>query len=191
MSLAKEVGLLRASDLAHIGATRATLGRLVQRGELIAVARGVYALPDRLSSPNLSLAVVSRRVPDAVVTLLSALRFHDLGSENPWQVWIALPTGHWKPKMDGVPLEISWLESDALATDIEHHDIEGVSVAVFSAVRTVVECFRFRSKVGLEPCVEALRGLLRRQPGAASAILECAGRRRVGRVIRPYVEALL
>jgi predicted transcriptional regulator of viral defense system len=190
MDLARANGLLRASDLDGLGAPRSYLGRLVRRGELVQVGRGLYSVAGAELSEHQSLAEVSRRVPRAVVTLLSALRFHELGSESPWQVWIALPRGSWRPKMENLTLEVSWLDEAALEADVERHQLGGVEVRVFSPQRAVVECFRFRSKVGLEPALEALRDYLRRTPGGMDRLWECAKRRHAAVVMRPYLEAL-
>ena len=189
LALARSRGLLRAKDLDGL-APRSVLGRLVRRGELIRVGRGLYAPADVELAEHHSLAEVTRRCPEAVITLLSALRFHELGSESPWQVWIALPRGQWRPKIDHLSLEITSLDDAAMQTDIERHRVGGVEVQVFSAPRAIVECFRFRSKVGLEPALDALRDYLRRTPGGVDRLWDCAKRRHMTTVMRPYLEAL-
>jgi predicted transcriptional regulator of viral defense system len=189
-ALARARGLIRARDLDDLGAPRAYLARLVADGSLVRVGRGVYASADNAPSQHHTLAMVAARVPGAVYTLLTALRFHELGSESPWQVWVALPRGHWRPELEGCAIEATWLEPLELARDVETHAVEGVDVKVFTPERAVVECFRFRSKVGLEPCLEALRDYLRRNPGGVDALWAVARRRRVASVLRPYLEAL-
>ncbi len=189
-ALARTEGVVRARDLDRLGAPRAYLTRLVERGELVRVGRGLYALPDRELSLHHSLAEVARRSPHAVVTLLSALRFHDLGWESPWQVWVALPRGAWRAQIEGLTIEVTWLDRGALEVDVVTHAVDGVQVKVFTPERAIVECFRFRSKVGIEAALEALREYVRRTPGGVDRLWACASRRRVATVIRPYLEAL-
>src|SRR5690606_13127633 len=104
LNLAEERGIITAHDLQEHGLPRRYLSRLAERGELQRVARGLYALPDREVSEHHDLAVVAKRVPQGVVCLLSALRFHDLTTQAPFEVWLALPPNIWEPKLDSVPL---------------------------------------------------------------------------------------
>jgi hypothetical protein len=123
--------------------------------------------------------------------LLSALHFHKLGLERPWQAWIALPRGSWAPRLTSQTLRISWLDEAELAQDVEHHSIDGVPVQVFSPARAVVETFHFFRQVGLEPALDALKDYLSRGPNGVQPLMAIARRRRAYNKMRPYVEALL
>lgn len=191
LSLARERGVVRASDLDEAAIPRAYLSRLVRRGLLIKTGRGTYMHPDAELTEHHTLAEVSRGVPAAVVCLLSALRYHELTTQNPSEVWVMLPRGAWRPAAVGsTPLRVITASRALYGADIEEHVIEGVRVRVHSAVRTVGECFHHRSAVGLDVALEALRDLLRRQPSCRDELWRCARRLRVWSVLRPYLEAL-
>ncbi|MCK6529902.1 type IV toxin-antitoxin system AbiEi family antitoxin domain-containing protein [Myxococcota bacterium] len=190
LAFARERGILRPRDLGAAGLSTIYLTRLVHRGDLVRLGRGLYAVPDLDLTEHHTLAEVARIAPRAVVCLLSALRFHDLSTENPHEVWIALPRHAWKPRSTGVPLRVTWLPLDLLDADVEEHVVEGVPVKVFTAARTVADCFRHRKEVGHEAAVAALRDYLRRYPRGLEDLRRCAERRRVLGVIRPFVEAL-
>ena len=191
LSLARERGVVRASDLDEAAIPRAYLGRLVHRGLLIQTGRGTYTHPDAELTEHHTLAEVARRVPAAVVCLLSALRYHELTTQNPSEVWVTLPRNAWRPVAVGsAPLRVITASPAFYGADIEEHVVEGVHVRIYGAVRTVVDCFRHRSAVGLDVALEALRDLLRRQPSCREELWRCARRVRVWSVLRPYLEAL-
>ena len=191
LSLARERGVVRASDLDEAAIPRAYLGRLVGRGLLIRTGPCTYTHPDADLTEHHTLAEVARRAPAAVICLLSALRYHQLTSQNPSEVWVTLPRNAWRPAAVGsAPLRVFTASPALYGTDVEEHLVEGVHVRVYSAVRTVADCFRHRSAVGLDVALEALRDLLRRQPSCRDALWRCACRVRIGSVLRPYLEAL-
>ncbi|MCK6513695.1 transcriptional regulator [Myxococcota bacterium] len=184
-------GLIRAGLLSASTGSQATASRLTRRGTLVRVERGLYQGADAEISVHNSLAVVSAKAPKSVITLLSALHFHKLGLERPWQAWIALPRGSWAPRLTSQTLRISWLDEAELAQDVEHHSIDGVPVQVFSPARAVVETFHFFRQVGLEPALDALKDYLSRGPNGVQPLMAIARRRRAYNKMRPYVEALL
>lgn len=191
LSLARERGVVRASDLDEAAIPRAYLGRLVDRGLLIQTGPGTYTHPEAELTEHHTLAEVARRVPAAVVCLLSALRYHDLTTQNPSEVWVTLPRNAWRPTAVGsAALRVITASTALYSTDIEDHLVEGVQVRVYSGVRTVADCFRHRSAVGLDVALEALRDLLRRQPSCRDELWRCARRVRIWSVLRPYLEAL-
>ncbi len=190
LAIARERGVVRASDLDAAAIPRAYLARLVHRGLLIQTGRGTYTHPDAELTEHHTLAEVSRRVPAAVVCLVSALRFHELTTQNPSEVWVTLPRNAWRPAAVGsAPLRVVTASPTVYGADIEEHLVEGIRVRVYSAVRTVVDCFRHRSAVGLDVALEALRDLLRRQPRCRDELWRCARRVRAWSVLRPYLEA--
>lgn len=191
LALARERGVLRPDDLRDADIPRAYLSRLVARGLLLHTGRGTYVHPDAPITEQHTLAQVTRQVPDSVVCLLSALRFHGLTTQNPHEVWIAVPRGAWRPRRAaGADLRVRTLVPDLYAADVEEVEIEGVGVRVYSPARTVADCFRHRADVGLDVALEALRDYLRREPAGRDALWRCAERLHVWSVLRPYLEAV-
>jgi predicted transcriptional regulator of viral defense system len=166
------------------------LTRLVHRGLLERVGRGLYTLPDAEATEQRTLAEAAARVPHGVVCLLSALRFHELTTQSPPQVWMAIPHKAWAPRADRPPLRVVRMSGAALEAGIQTHRIEGVPVRVFSPAKTVADCFKFRNKVGLDVALEALRDYRRAHPAGTDELWRFARIDRVARVIRPYLEAL-
>jgi predicted transcriptional regulator of viral defense system len=154
------------------------------------LGRGLYALPDRPVTEHSDLAEAATRLPAGVVCLLSALRFHGLTTENPSAVWMAIPRKAWRPTGPGVPLLLMYLTDAVLTAGVEVHNVEGVRVRVFSAAKTVADCFKFRNKIGIEVAVEALRDFRRKHPKRLDDVWRFAQVDRVARVIRPYLESL-
>jgi predicted transcriptional regulator of viral defense system len=190
LDLTRERGVVRPRDLARVGLARAPLTRLVRRGDLVRTGRGLYALPDAEISEHHSLAEAAVRVPNGVVCLLSALRFHELGTQNPHQVWLAIHPKARLPRVEQPPIHIVRFSGPALTLGIEEHGIDGVQVRVFSAAKTVVDCFRYRNKLGLDVALEALRDYLDRG-GAPDDLWKIAQECRMARVMQPYIEASL
>ncbi len=169
--------------------SRADLARLAQRGLVRKLGRGLYAVSDAELTEHHSLAEAAKRVPAGVVCLLSALRFHGLTTQNPFEVWVAIGHKAWRPKSSEPPLRLVHMSGPAASAGIETHVIEGVRVRVFSAAKTVADCFRFRNKIGLDVALDALRDYKRRHRGGMDALWRFAAVCRVARVMQPYVEA--
>lgn len=189
--LAKDLGVLRPRDLLARGIPREYAQRLSARGELIRIGRGLYTLPDSTGSAHRSLAEVSKVVPQGVVCLLSALRFHGLTTQNPPEVWIALPNKAWRPSTPPFRLHVIHLSGASWTDGIETHPIDGVPVRIYSPAKTVADCFKFRNKIGIDVAVEALRDYLRMHRGGADDLWRFVQINRVGRVIQPYLESVL
>jgi predicted transcriptional regulator of viral defense system len=190
LRLARTRPLLRARDVAQHGLPTVALTRLVQAGKLQRVARGLYGLPGARISEHRSLAEVSARVPKGVVCLLSALRVHDIGTQAPHEVWIAIPPHMASPRLDQPAIRVVRMSDKALADGIGRHNIDGVKVPVFNAARTVVDCFRFRNKIGLDVALEALRDGWSQRKFTLDDLWRHATRGRVANVMRPYIEAI-
>lgn len=189
-SLLRERGILRLAELREAGVTGATMSRMERSGDVIRLSRGVYQLPDAELDPNHSLAQAAKRVPKGVVCLVSALAFHGLTDQLPSRVWMAIGTKDWAPQRNGIPVRIVRFTDNLLNEGFETHVIEGVVVKVFGAARTVVDCFRHRSKVGLAIAIEGLREALRQRQATPAEIARQADKRGVLTVVRPYLEAL-
>ena len=140
--------------------------------------------------PQRSLAEVSLRAPRGVVCLLSALRVHEIGTQAPFEVWLALPPGVIPPRIKSPALRIVRMSGKSMTEGIERIEIEGVQVAVFNAAKTVADCFKFRNKIGLDVAREALRETLRGRRASVDELWRYAGIARVTRVMRPYLEAM-
>ena len=190
LDLAAEHELIRPRDLTERGLATVALTRLVRQGRLQRVGRGLYALPDRPVSEHNTLAEVARKHPQAIVCLLSALRFHDLTTQSPFEVWLAIPNKARAPKMDYPPLRIVRFSGEALNAGVEDHVIDGVPVRVTSVARTVADCFKFRNKIGLDVALEALQEAWRAKRVSMDELWRYATLCRVTNVMRPYMESL-
>jgi len=189
-SLLRRSGIARTRDLERVGVTRTQLRRLVDRDLIKRVGRGLYSLPETPPTEYHDLAEAARRVPGGVVCLLSALRFHELTNQNPFEVWIAIERKAWRPKVQSPPMRFVYLSGPVLQEGVETHDISGVKVRVFSAAKTVADCFKFRNKIGIDVAVEALADYRRRFPSRLEAVWRFAQVDRVSRVIQPYLESI-
>jgi predicted transcriptional regulator of viral defense system len=185
-----EHGIVRPRDIEAIGLPRAYLIRLHRQGKVNRPGRGIYTLADANVTERHSYAEVAKRVPKAAICLLSALAFHEITTQNPASVWIALPKGARKPALDSPSLRIVRLSGLSLTKGIENHQVDGVPVRVYSAAKTVADCFKFRNKIGLDIAIEALKDCLRQKRANINEIYRYAKVCRVSNVIRPYVEAM-
>ena len=183
-------GMVRPRDIEAIGLPREYLVRLHRQGKLNRSGRGIYTLPDANVTERHSYAEVAKRVPDAAICLLSALVFHEITTQSPASVWIALRKGARTPVLISPSLRIVRLSGPSLTEGIENHQVEGVPVRVYSAAKTVADCFKFRNKIGLDIAIEALKDSLRQKKATINEIYRYAKVCRVSNVIRPYMEAL-
>ena len=188
IGLFRKAGVMRSAELTELGVRRDTITRLVRDGVLLRVARGLYMLPDTEITEHHSLAEASKRVPRGVICLLSALRFHGITTQNPFEVWVALPQDTRSPKVSDLPLRFIHVSGEAFTAGVEKHRIENVSVPVYGVAKTVVDCFKFRSTVGVDVAVEALRECRREKLCSVDDIWRHARTCRMTNVIRPYLE---
>jgi predicted transcriptional regulator of viral defense system len=185
-----EHGMVRPRDIEAIGLPREYLVRLHRQGKLNRSGRGIYTVPDANVTERHSYAEVAKRVPEAVICLLSGLAFHEITTQSPPSVWIALRKGARKPVLSSPSLRIVRLSGPSLTEGIENHQVEGVPVRVYSAAKTVADCFKFRNKIGLDLAIEALKDCLRQKKASINEVYRYAKICRVSNVIRPYMEAL-
>jgi predicted transcriptional regulator of viral defense system len=183
-------GMVRPRDIEAIGLPREYLIRLRRQGKLNRSGRGIYTVPDANVTERHSYAEVAKRVPEAVVCLLSALAFHEITTQIPPCVWIALRKGARNPVLPSPSLRVVRLSGPSLTEGIENHQVEGVPVRVYSAAKTVADCFKFRNKIGLDIAIEALKDCLHQKRASITEIYRYAKVCRVSNVIRPYMEAL-
>lgn len=190
LELVKRAGVLRPRDLDPHHIPRQYLYLLHRRGLVRRVGRGLYVAADADVTEHHSLAQACKRVPHGVVCLLSALRFHDLTTQAPFEVWMAIDEKARVPKQDALHLHIVRFSGKALTSGIEQHSIERVPVQVYSPAKTVVDCFKYRNKIGLEVALEALRDCWRQRRGTMDELWEYAKICRMTNVMRPYLESL-
>ncbi len=190
LELAKQMGLIRPRDVEEAGIHREYLLRLCRTGDLTRVGRGLYAVPGAQTSESLSLAEVAKRVPNAVICLISALEFHTLTTQISRSVWIAIEKKRWEPTFDYPPLEIVRLSGRAFSFGVEEHQVDRITVKVYSPSKTVADCFKFRNKIGLDVALESLRETWRSRKATMDELWESAKVCRVANVMRPYLEAI-
>ena len=186
----RRLGIVRPADLEAAGIPRAQLYRLVRKGLVARQARGVYVANNHSFTAEHVLAQVAKRIPAGVLCLLTALRFHELTTQAPAEVWLALPEKARKPRVDYPRLRVTRFSGAALTDGVETHRLEGVDVRVYSAAKTVADCFKYRNKVGIDVAVEALRDFSRRHRGGATELARYARICRVTRVMQPYLDAI-
>lgn len=186
----RRLGIVRVAELEAQGVPRNRLYRLARQGLVVREARGVYVASNHVYTAEHTLAEVAKRVPAGVFCLLTALRFHELTTQSPHEVWIALPVKARKPKLDYPRLRVVRFSEAALTEGVETHSIEGVDVRVYSAAKTVADCFKYRNKIGIDVAVEALRDFSRRFRGGANELAHFARICRVTRVMQPYLDSI-
>jgi predicted transcriptional regulator of viral defense system len=189
LKLVRQMGMLRVRDLTCRGIHPEYLRRLCKKGLLTRTGRGLYIAANAEISVHHGLAQAGKRVPHGVICLLSALQFHELGTQGPFQVWIALDRKVARPHMDYPPLRVVWFSGKALTEGVEVHVIEGVQVRIYNSAKTVVDCFKYRNKTGLDVALEALRDCREQKKCSNDDLWRYAKICRVANVMRPYLEA--
>lgn len=191
LDAARKAGILRPRDLAAAGIPRQYLVRLCRRGLLERIGRGLYRLPDAEISEDHTLAELGKRIPRGVVCLLSALRFHGLTTQAPFDIWIAIGSKDRLPRVKGWQVRFFRFSGASLEYGVQERVIEGVKVKVFTPAKTVADCFKFRSKVGQEVAIEALRDCIGDRRATVKELWAAAKVCRVTSIMRPYLEAML
>ena len=183
-------GILRMSEAIGEGISRKTLYAMHEVGLLERLSRGVYRLSSLPSLESPDLVTVATRIPDGVICLISALAFHDLTTQIPHAVDVAIGRGSEKPLLDYPPINVYWFSDLAFTEGVEVHNIDSIDVQIYSPEKSVADVFKYRNKLGMEVALEALR-TWRKRPGAqVELLLHQARNCRVERVIRPYLEAI-
>jgi predicted transcriptional regulator of viral defense system len=190
LDLASQKGLLRANELDAIGAPRVVLTRLVTAGLIERVGPGLYRLPGTPVSEFESLSTIATKVPQAVFCLLTALQFHELTTQLPRQIWIAMPRGSHPPRMDYPPIKMVQLSGDAYSAGIEEVQRDGAKLRVYGVAKTVADSFKHRNKIGLDVALEALKDARAHDKATGDDIWRFAKICRVANVMRPYLESI-
>jgi len=184
-------GAVRPLDLEAAGYNRMWLTRLVEGGHVERVRRGIYVAVDADWTEHHAFAEVAKQAPHGVLCLLSALSYHELTTQLPSQVWLALDRSARVPKAMSLRVRVMRFSGVALTTDVEEHIIEGVPVRIYGPAKTVADCFKYRNKIGFDVALEALRDCYQMKLATMDEIWECAKLLRVATVMRPYLESLV
>lgn len=190
LELAREQGIVTPADVRALGLTPENLNDLVRRGLLVRAGRGIYEHPEFEWTESHSYVEVAKAIPDAVMCLLTALRIHEIGTQVPHEVWIAIPRGKRVPVARSARLRAITMMEPAYSLGVQTVMMEGVGVRVTSPAKTVVDCFRLRRLIGHDVAVEALKEGLRSRIVHADELQSMATTLRAWTTIRPYLEAL-
>jgi predicted transcriptional regulator of viral defense system len=183
-------GVMRTSEALAAGVQERTLYWMRDEGLLERLSRGVYHLSSLPLPPQPDVAAVMRRVPNAVLCLVSALEFHEIGTQIPSEVQIALPQGVKSPRIDYPRVRVFRMSDTSLRAGVETHDVGGGHVRVFGVAKTVADCFKYRNRIGPDVGVEALQEVVANRRATQGEIMEYAAIDRVASIVRPYLEAL-
>lgn len=193
LSKAKQIirqhgGVIRTAKAIQAGIHPRTLYQLRDGDQLEQLSRGVYRLTEQEAVSDPDLVIVATRIPKAVICLVSALSFHEITTQIPHTVSIALPRGSNTPRLDYPPISIHRFSKEAMSAGITVHQIDNIPVRVYSPEKTLVDCFKFRNKIGMDVVLEALRLYQARKKFQPDEILKFAKICRVEKIMRPYLE---
>ncbi len=191
LGLLRERGMARLRELIAAGVNEETVARLERAGHIVRLARGLYQLPDVDFVAEHSLAEAAKLVPKGVVCLISALQYHHLTVQLLPFIWMAIDRTTRKPKVDHPPIRFVRFGGRSLAMGVETHVIERVDVRIYDPAKTVVDCFRYRNKIGMDVALESLREAIRQRRARPDDIAHYARGCRAWTVIRPYLESVL
>ncbi len=191
LKLASKQRILRPKDLDRYGIPRKYLYILYHKGLLDRIDYGLYASKDAVPTENRTLVEVTRKIPNAVICLLSALQFHNITTQAPYEVWAAIDRKAKTPKVELLPVRIFRFSGKSLTEGIERRRIEGTDVSVYNPAKTVADCFKYRNKIGLDVAIEALRDCRSQKKCDNDQIWRYAKICRVTNVMLPYMEAIL
>lgn len=186
----KKGGLVRTTEALAHGIHRRTLYGLRDEGVLVALSRGLYQLAEMEMPAAVSLAEVAKRVPNGVICLVSSLAFHELTTQTPHCVWLAVERKARKPKIEYPPVRVFHFSGKAFSTGIEKQHISRQTVQMYDAPKTIIDCFRWREAVGLDVTLEAARAYLKRPDSSPSVLMKYARVCGVEKLVTPYLEAM-
>jgi|SRR5579884_565204 len=191
LELAHRQGILRAADVVPLGISASYLSKLSEKGYLQRVGRGLFSAPDPEFTEHRSLVEAAAYAPKAIVCLLSALAFHGIGTQLPHAVWLAIGLKDRPPRVPTAPVEVVRMGLRFLYEGVETYKIEGIPVRITSPAKTIVDCFKYRSRVGMDVALEALREGLRDRRFTSDELYYYAKLDRVWNIVKPYAEAIL
>ena len=191
LELAHESGIMSSAEVRSQGIHHEYLRQLCKEGKLIRVGRGLYSLPDGDVTVHHGLAQARKAIPKGVICLLSALRFHEIGTQAPHEVWVAIDRRAARPRAKYPRVRIVRFSGKSLTEGIDEHNIEGVLVRIYNPAKTVADCFKYRNKIGLDVALEALREAIRERRCTIDELWRYAKICRVTEIMRPYMEAMV
>ena len=184
-------GVLRMSEALYTGIHRRMLYSMLEAGVIEQLSRGLYRLADLPPLGNPDLVSVSLKIPNGVICLISALAYHEITTQVPHEVYVALERGTEAPRLNHPPLRVFWFSEESFTVGIEKHKIDGVPVRIYSPEKTIADCFKYRNKIGLDIAIEALKLYRERKRFKRDDLVKFSQVCRVGKIMRPYLEALL
>ncbi len=184
-------GVLRTREALQFGIHPRTLYAMRDTGVLERLSRGLYRIGDLPPLGNPDLVAVALKVPAGVICLISALAYHELTTQIPHEIYLALPRGAEPPRLDYPPVRVFWFTGNAFTEGVDTHKVDGVVIRIYSAEKTLADCFKYRNKIGLDTSIEALKRYISSGRVQVDKLMACARICRVEKVIRPYMEALL
>jgi len=183
--------IVRTTELSRAGVHPETIRRMMEAGDIVKIARGLYSFPDYQPTENYSLIEAQKLVEHGVVCLLSALSFHEIGTQNPSQVWMAIPRKARPPKIDNLPIKIVKFSGEGYRSGIEKHTTQNNEIRIYNIPKTIADCFKYRNKLGIEVAVEALKDVMLNKRTTVDELLKYAEICRVRQIITPYMESLV
>jgi predicted transcriptional regulator of viral defense system len=184
-------GTVRTTEAVQYGVHPRTLYQLRDSGDLQTLSRGVYRLSELDEPSEPDLVIIAKRIPRAVICLVSALAYHELTTQVPHTISIALPKGAETPRVTHPPIAVHRFSEEALNQGIETHQIDGVAVHVYCPEKTLVDCFKFRNKLGMDIVLEGLKLYRSRKTVNVEQLMAYGRVCRVEKIMRPYLEAII
>lgn len=184
-------GVLRMSEALYAGIHRRMLYSMLEAGVIEQLSRGLYRLADLPPLGNPDLVSVSLKIPNGVICLISALAYHEITTQVPHEVYVALDRGTEAPRLNHPPLRVFWFSGESFTVAIEKHKIDSVPVRIYSPEKTIADCFKYRNKIGLDIAIEALKLYRERKRFRGDDLVKFSKVCRVEKIMRPYLEALL
>jgi predicted transcriptional regulator of viral defense system len=191
LEIAKKKGVICPKDLKQNNIPPRYLNRLYHQGYFRRISHGLYELKSRQPGYDITIAEVSKKIPFGVICLLSALRFHGLTTQSPFEVWIAIDRKAWRPVVGTLPVRIIRLSGAPLKSGIQKRTVEGIKVKIYNPAKTVADCFKYRNKIGKDVAIEALKDCLNKKLCSVDELWKYAKICRVANVMRPYLEAVV
>lgn len=191
LKLMKSQGIVSTKEVLSRGVHHEYLRQMCSSGRLVRVGRGLYSLPETDVTEHHSIVIAAKAIPKGVICLLSALRYHEIGTQAPHEVWLAIDRRAARPRFRDLKIRIHRYSGKALTEGIDEYTIEGVSVSIYNPAKTVADCFKYRNKIGLDVALEALREAIHLRKNTISELWKYAKICRVAEVMRPYMEAIV
>ena len=184
-------GILRSNHAIKLGIHSRTLYALRDSGALEQVQRGLFCLPGLPDHAQPDLVTVAKKIPNSIVCLISALFFYGLTTQIPHFIYLAVKQGYKPPKMDYLPIQFYWVSQPLFELGVETHKLDGVTVHIYSKEKTIVDCFKYRNKIGIDAAIEGLKKYWLQGHPKLDLIMKYAKACKMGKIIKPYIETVI